>query len=142
MNDDALLSVQAPDGDEAYTRRGDLTINESGLLTTGGGDPVLGQGGPITLPTADSISIAKDGSIWIVPQGGDTAQPQQVDKLKLVSPTGSQIAKGVDGLFREVTGGALPYDPEESVRAEALAGSTLNPTGEQSQEKGTARGWA
>src|SRR3546814_5579215 len=71
MNDDALLAVQAPDGDEAYTRRGDLTINESGLLTTGGGVPVLGQGDPITLPPADSISIAKDGSIWIVPQGGD-----------------------------------------------------------------------
>src|SRR3546814_16534203 len=60
MNDDALLAVQAPDGDEAYTRRGDLTINESGLLTTGGGEPVLGQGGPITLPQADSISIAKE----------------------------------------------------------------------------------
>src|SRR3546814_4161254 len=128
MNDDALLAVQAPDGDEAYTRRGDLTINESGLLTTGGGDPVLGQGGPITLPPADSISIAKDGSIWIVPQGGDPAQPQQVDKLKLVSPTGSQIAKGVDGLFREVNGGALPEDPEASVTAEALEGSNVNPT--------------
>src|SRR3546814_10346848 len=53
MNDDALLAVQAPDGDEAYTRRGDLTINESGLLTIGGGDPVLGQGGPITLPRSE-----------------------------------------------------------------------------------------
>src|SRR3546814_2856037 len=73
----------------------------------------------MTLPPADSISIAKDGSIWIVPQGGDPAQPQQVDKLKLVSPTGSQIAKGVDGLFREVNGGALPEDPEASVTAGA-----------------------
>ena len=45
MNGDALLGVQAADGAEAYTRRGDLMVNESGLLTTGDGFPVLGQGG-------------------------------------------------------------------------------------------------
>src|SRR3546814_12210289 len=87
----------------------------------------------MTLPPADSISIAKDGSIWIVPQGGDPAQPQQVDKLKLVSPTASQIAKGVDGLFREVNGGALPADPEAHVTAEAPEGSNVNTTEYQVQ---------
>ena len=56
LNGDALLTVQAPNGDEAYTRRGDLKMNESGLLTTGDGNPVLGEGGPITLPPADSLS--------------------------------------------------------------------------------------
>src|SRR3546814_15966722 len=40
MQGDALLVVQAENGDEAYTRRGDLQISPSGLLTTGDGHPV------------------------------------------------------------------------------------------------------
>src|SRR3546814_4617046 len=94
-----------------------------------------------TLFRSDSISIAKDGSIWIVPQGGEPAQPQQVDKLKLVSPTGSQIAKGVDGRCREVNGGALPEDPEASVTAEAMEGSNVNPTESLVQMIEASRAW-
>lgn len=141
LNGDALLTVQAPDGDEAYTRRGDLKLSESGLLTTGDGHPVLGEGGPITLPPADSISIAKDGAIWIVPQGGDPAQAQQVDKLKLASPQGSQIAKGLDGLFREKNGGALPQDPDATLTNEALEGSNVNPTLALVQMIDASRAW-
>lgn len=141
MNADALLAVQAPNGDEAYTRRGDLKMNESGLLTTGDGHPVLGQSGPITLPPADSISIGQDGGIWIVPQGGDPAQPQQVDKLKLASPTGSQILKGIDGLFREANGGALPEDPLATVTSAALEGSNVNPTQALVQMIEASRAW-
>lgn len=129
LSGDAMLAVQAPDGDEAYTRRGDLKLSDSGLLTTGDGHPVLGEGGPITLPPADSITIGKDGGIWIVPQGGDAAQPQLVDRLKLVSPAGSQILKGTDGLFREANGGgALPQDPIATVTSGALESSNVNPT--------------
>jgi flagellar basal-body rod protein FlgF len=128
MDGDALLSVQAADGSEAYTRRGDLRVTDSGLLTTGDGLAVLGEGGPIILPQMDSISIAQDGSIWGVPQGGDPANPQQVDKLKLVNAAGSSIAKGNDGLFREVNGGTLPSDPLATVTSGSLEGSNVNAT--------------
>ncbi|MDX3909319.1 MAG: flagellar basal body rod protein FlgF [Sphingobium sp.] len=142
LNGDALLAVQAPDGSEAYTRRGDLKLSESGLLTTGNGDPVLGEGGPITLPAADSISIAKDGSIWIVPQGGEASQPQRVDALKLASAKGSSIKKGVDGLFREVNGGgALPQDPLASVTAGSVEGSNVNATSALVQMIEASRAW-
>ena len=128
LDGDALLTVQATDGSEAYTRRGDLKVSDSGLLTTGDGLPVLGEGGPAILPQMDSVSIAKDGSIWGVPQGGDPANPQQVDKLKLVNAAGSSIAKGNDGLFREVNGGALPSDPLATVTSGSLEGSNVNST--------------
>ena len=128
VDGDALLSVQAQDGSEAYTRRGDLKVTESGLLTTGDGLAVLGEGGPIVLPQMDSVSIAQDGSIWGVPQGGDPANPQQVDQLKLVNAAGSSIAKGKDGLFREVNGGALPADPLATVTSGSLEGSNVNAT--------------
>ena len=55
-------------------------------------------------------------------------QPQQVDRLKLASPTGSQIAKGADGLFRVRGGGALPADPQASVTSGSLEGSNVNQT--------------
>ena len=126
LNGGALLAVQATDGSEAYTRRGDLQLSSSGLLTTGDGIPVLGQSGPITLPAADSISIGKDGQIWIVPQGGDPKSPQAVDTLKLVSAGGSKIAKGLDGLFRVDGGGALPSDPDATLTAKSLEGSNVN----------------
>ena len=128
MNGDALLAVQAADGSEAYTRRGDLKVSDSGLLTTGDGLAVLGEGGPIVLPQMDSVSIAQDGSIWGVPQGGDPANPQQVDKLKLVNATGSSIMKGNDGLFREANGGALPGDPLATVTSGSIEGSNVNAT--------------
>jgi len=126
FNGDAMLAVQAADGEEAYTRRGDLMRSESGLLTTGDGKPVLGEGGPITLPPADAISVAKDGQIFIVPQGGDPKNPQAVDRLKLVSPVGSKIAKGLDGLFRVEGGGTLPSDPDAQVTPNSLEGSNVS----------------
>ncbi len=141
LNGDALLAVQADDGSEAYTRRGDLKLSESGLLTTGDGKPVLGEGGPITLPAADSISIAKDGSIWIVPQGGEASQPQRVDALKLANATGSGIKKGIDGLFREVNGGALPQDPLASVTSGSVEGSNVNATQALVQMIEASRAW-
>ena len=141
MNGDTMLAVQAADGGEAYTRRGDLKVSDSGLLTTGDGMPVLGEGGPITLPAMDSVTISKDGSIWGVPQGGDPAAPQQVDQLKLVSPVGSSVAKGTDGLFRETNGGVLPDDPLASVTSGSVEGSNVNATSALVQMIEASRAW-
>src|SRR5882762_5721905 len=76
VSGDAWMTVQAPDGTEAYTRRGDLQVAPSGVLETGDGFPVMGSGGPITVPPAQSITIAGDGTISIVPPGGDINNPQ------------------------------------------------------------------
>ena len=75
MTGDALLTVQAEDGSEAYTRRGDLQVAATGVLTTGDGRPVLGESGPITLPPADSVRIAEDGAIWIGRRAATPASP-------------------------------------------------------------------
>jgi len=123
---DTLLAVQGREGDEAYTRRGDLQISESGLLTTPEGYPVLGDGGPITLPPYDKLTIAGDGTISIVPEGGDPTQIQTIDRLKLVASNGNDVAKSVDGLFRVRGGGTLAPDPQATVRQGALEGSNVN----------------
>ena len=125
---DAWIAVQATDGSEAYTRRGDLEVAPSGVLQTGDGFPVIGGSGPITVPPYDSLSIASDGSISIVPQGGDPKNPQILDTIKLASASGSATVKGLDNLLHVKGGGALPQDMEAKVQGGALEGSNVNMT--------------
>ena len=128
MGGEAWLAVQAADGSEAYTRRGDLQVAPSGVLQTGDGFIVMGQGGPVTLPPASAVTIGSDGSISIVAQGDATGTPQVVDRLKLASPRGSDVAKGLDNLLRVRGGGALPADLDATVQGGALEGSNVNMT--------------
>ena len=128
MAGDAMLTVQAPDGEESYTRRGDLQISANGLLTTGDGHPVQGAQGPINLPPYDSVAIDTEGRIHIVPAGGDAQQPQEIDRMRLVTPAGSDIVKGLDGLFRVKDGGILPDDPDARVITRSIEGSNVNAT--------------
>ncbi|MFL9840136.1 flagellar basal-body rod protein FlgF [Sphingomonas sp. ST-64] len=126
---DNWLAVQAADGSEAYTRRGDLRIAPSGVLETGDGFPVMGSGGPITVPPHDKIMIAEDGTLSIVPPGADPSQPPQaIDQIKLVSDQGSTTVKGLDNLLHVRGGGALPTDMEARVQTGALEQSNVNLT--------------
>lgn len=124
---DDWLAVQAADGQEAYTRRGDLEVAPSGVLQTGDGFIVMGEGGPITLPPYKSVTIAGDGTISIVPTSGD-GQPQIVDKIKLASAKGSDTVKGLDNLLYVRGGGSLPANLEAKVQGGALEGSNVNMT--------------
>ena len=141
MEGDALLAVQASEGGEAYTRRGDLQLSPTGVLTTGDGHVVLGEQGPVTLPPADAIRVDREGSIWIVPAGGDANQPIQVGRLKLASPLGSEIRKGLDGLFRVPDGGVLPSDPQARLTPRSLESSNVEATQGLMDMIEASRGW-
>ncbi|MBN8807996.1 MAG: flagellar basal-body rod protein FlgF [Sphingomonas sp.] len=126
---DQWMAVQAADGSEAYTRRGDLNVSASGVLETGDGFPVMGSGGaPITVPPAASISIASDGTLSIIPAGGDAKNPQVIDRIKFASPKGSQTVKGLDNLVRVKGGGALPTDEDATCESGMLEQSNVNMT--------------
>ena len=141
MQGDALLVVQAKDGEEAYTRRGDLQVSPSGLLTTGDGNPVQGTQGPVTIPPADAINIDQEGRVWVVPQGGDPENPQEVDRLRLAGPAGSEIVKGLDGLFRVKGGGILPDDPEARLLTRSIEGSNVTATSALVEMIEASRSW-
>ena len=128
VTSDSWIAVQAADGSEAYTRRGDLSVAASGVLETGDGFPVMGSGGPITVPPHQSIAIADDGTVSIVPPGGDPTQPQVVDKIRLAGAQGSQTAKGLDNLLHVKGGGVLPEDLDARLQAGALEQSNVNLT--------------
>lgn len=128
VSGDAWIAVQAPDGSEAYTRRGDLSVNASGVLETGDGHPVMGSGGPITLPPYQKVSIGSDGSVSFVPQGSTDGAAQVIDTIKLVSTKGTETAKGLDNLLYVKGGGVLPQDMEAQVTGGALEGSNVDMT--------------
>ena len=128
IDGNAWMAVQAADGEEAYTRRGDLSIAPSGVLQTGDGFPVIGNGGPITIPPAAKVTISADGSILVVPPGGDRDKPQIVDRLKLVDPKGTTTLKGMDNLLRVKDGGTLPANLDATVKTGSLEQSNVNVT--------------
>ena len=127
---DAWIAVQASDGQEAYTRRGDLRVATTGVLETGDGFPVIGAGGaPITVPPADHVTITPEGQVQIVPQGSPPGTPAQpIETIKLVSAQGSATTKGLDNLLYVKGGGALPQDLTARVQSGALEGSNVNLT--------------
>lgn len=125
---DALMAVQAPDGSEAYTRRGDLDVSPSGLVTNGEGFPVIGESGPVSVPPGSSVSIGADGAVLVSNPATPEVPAQQVDRIKLANWRGSTIEKGLDGLFRVKGGGALPSDAEARVIPAALEQSNVNTT--------------
>lgn len=119
----AWLSVQGLDGTEAYTRNGALEVTAEGQLVTTGGLPVLGDGGPITLPPNATVEIAADGSITAKVGEG---RPTLAGRLKLVTPE-APLQRGPDGLFRAADGADLPADANARVIGGALEGSNVSP---------------
>ncbi|MBL8436900.1 MAG: flagellar basal-body rod protein FlgF [Zoogloeaceae bacterium] len=120
------LAVQTPDGREAYTRNGSLELSPNGVLQTRQGLPVVGDGGPVTLPPDDQIVIGKDGSISAIPSSGAVNTVNVVGRLKLVNPPEQDLVRGEDGLFRLSSGEAAPQDEAVQVASGYLEGSNVN----------------
>jgi flagellar basal-body rod protein FlgF len=120
------LAVQAPDGTEAYTRRGDLKVDVNGVVTTGAGLPVIGNSGPIALPPHERIEIAADGTITILPEGSTPEALAIIDRIKLVNPPVQELMKGEDGLMRLRDGSDAPAEAEMQLVSGAIESSNVN----------------
>lgn len=120
------FAVQDSQGKEAYTRAGDFHITENGMLVTASNRPVLGDGGPISIPPAQRIEIGSDGTISIVPLDGDPDALAVLDRLKLVKLDNKDLIKNTDGLMKLKQGGVAPADASVVVVKGALEGSNVN----------------
>lgn len=120
------IAVQAADGQEAYTRRGDLRIDAAGILTTGDGHPVLGNDGPIAIPPAAKVEIGADGGITILSPGDPVNAPLLVDRIRLVNPPREAMEKRLDGLMGVRLGTEVVADANVRVISGALEGSNVN----------------
>ncbi|MEW8289347.1 MAG: flagellar basal body rod protein FlgF [Candidatus Thiodiazotropha endolucinida] len=123
---DGYFAVQAADGSEAYTRRGDLKVDANGLVTNGEGLPLIGNSGPIALPPYERLEIAPDGTITILPEGSTPEALAIVDRIKMVNPDTEQLFKGEDGLMRLLEGEESDADATTELVSGALESSNVN----------------
>ena len=127
-----MLVVQAPGG-ERYTRDGNLQINSQGQLVTAGGNPVLGNSGPIVFqPTDHDIVISADGTITV--QEGAARTDSIRGKLRLVSFTDAQkLVKQGNDLYSAGQGVAAQPDTTSRVRQGFIEKSNVNSVHEMSR---------
>jgi len=126
IDGEGWISVSGKDGKEAYTRAGDLQVTAQGQLVTGTGLPVLGNGGPIALPPYQKLEIGIDGTVSIIPQGGNAAVMAAVDQIKLVNPPKDQLEKGDDGLMHVKDGQPVSASPQVRLLTGNLEASNVN----------------
>jgi len=126
MTGKTMLAVQSVGGQEAYTRRGDLSVSTTGVVENGEGLPVLGENGPLMVPPGAMVSISQDGSVMVRDPAVPEQAPQKIDRLKLVSTQGSNLEKDLAGVFRVPGGGVLPMDEDAHVIPESVEQSNVN----------------
>lgn len=126
IDNQGWIAVLDAEGNEAYTRRGDLRVNVNGLLENGAGELVMGDGGPISIPPYQKLDIGKDGTITVRPVGQDERTLATVGRIKLVNPPLENLEKGEDGLFRTKDGQNAVADAAVTVTRGSIENSNVN----------------
>ncbi len=124
------IAVQSNDGSEGYTRAGELQVDVNGMLRTGRGLPVIGEGGPIQLPPSSKVDIGADGTITVRVLGDQADTLAVVDRIKLVNPEGRDLTKSSDGLMRLKNGEQAPLDPLVRLQSGHVESSNVNAVNE------------
>jgi flagellar basal-body rod protein FlgF len=113
-----FFAVQTQAG-TLYTRNGNFQVSASGQLTTGAGDPVLGEQGPIAMPSGPT-TISADGTI--------STNGAVAGKLRTVEfvPGSSPVAVG-NSYYSAPEKGLRPA-AASYIRQNMLESSNVNPT--------------
>ena len=132
MNDQTVLAVQSAEGDIAFTRRGDLKVSPTGVLENAEGELVMGEGGPITVPVGNLITVSPDGTVFAQLPTDPEAAAIAIGQLMLRDASQTELVRRTDGLYepREAAlkGQDFPTGPKPvSVSPGMLEGSNVNP---------------
>ena len=128
ISGEGWFAVRALDGQEAYTRAGDLGVNAQNQLVTQTGLPVLSADGvPIEIPDRGTITFSSDGQLTALGAGDNPRDIQVMGQLKLVNPPSVDLQRGQDGLFRLQGGAPAQADPSVRMVAGFVEKSNVNP---------------
>ncbi|MGI9324509.1 MAG: flagellar basal body rod protein FlgF [Pseudomonadales bacterium] len=127
---EGFFAVAMPDGSEGYTRSGALSVDASGRLLSPDGMPLLGGGGPVSLPPYTNVFVGADGGITIRPEGQGPETLIQVDQLKLVKPDPQALSKASPGVFVSRDGLPQVADPSVILVSGGLESSNVNAVAE------------
>lgn len=124
---EGFIGVQSPSGEVAMTRAGSLYVDSSGILRTSGNNlPVLGSGGPISIPPSERVDIGSDGSVSVIGKGESSQQLAVVDQIRLLNPAADQIEKRADGLIYMADGTQPTPDAGVTLLSGFLESSNVN----------------
>ena len=133
MADSAVLTVQAPNGERAFTRRGDLRLNNQGTLVNGARHLVLSaDNNPITIPVGFKVRFGSDGNVFATdPTQPGVPQEVPIAQLFLRDASEVRLERREDGLFK-VLGQASGTDfatgqQPVGLTSQALESSNVNP---------------
>lgn len=119
---DGFFVVESPAG-RLYTRNGAFTLDENRTLVTHSGMPVLGQGGPITLPPGSDIIVQEDGTILV--------DGTEVGRLQIVSfQDPSKLQPAGTTLFQAPPEAGMETVTEPVIRQGYREMSNVNPVSE------------
>jgi flagellar basal-body rod protein FlgF len=109
LEGNGFFSVQTPTGVQ-FTRNGNFTLNEAGVLVTQDGLPVLGTGGEIKFEIDDSEDF------FIDEEGNISANGAQVDTLRIVDFEDPHSLEKVGNTRFALVDPTLPADTAEGFR--------------------------
>lgn len=126
IKSDGWFVVLDDQGNEAFTRNGNFSIDKEGYLKTQSGHILMGNAGALIIPPNEKMEIGEDGVISIRGLGQAPNSLTEIDRMKLVRPPLSELEKGEDGLFRRKD--RQVEDPDASVQLVTgmLEGSNVN----------------
>jgi flagellar basal-body rod protein FlgF/flagellar basal-body rod protein FlgG len=117
MEGPGYFSVQTASG-LAYTRGGSLRVSPQGQLITAGGDPVMGENGPITI-VGEPVSISTDGTISV--NGAISG------RLKMVEFAPAVQLQSEGGSYYSAPVGSAIAATKSQVRQGMIESSNVNP---------------
>ncbi|USE38268.1 flagellar basal body rod C-terminal domain-containing protein [Endozoicomonas sp. SCSIO W0465] len=118
------LVVEDARGQAGLTRNGLLSLTATGEVLTGNGARVMGQAGPLTIPAFSQLTIGNDGSVSIIPAGGQ--EVEEVGRIRFANPPVKNLVRGPDGLFRLADGRAPVPDQQVQMVSGALEESNVD----------------
>lgn len=101
-----FFEIELPDGTTAYTRNGQFTKNQEGVIVTSGeGFPLLPQ---IQIPeNATSMTVGRDGQVSVIVANQNTSQDiGQITITDFINPSGLESIG--DNLYLETTASGAP----------------------------------
>jgi len=99
-----FFQIEQPNGEMAYTRNGQFTLNAEGMIVNNNGLPLVPQ---IMVPeNTVSVTIGSDGIVSFTAANGENLGEQQLETVNFMNPAGLQALGG--NLFQESAASGEP----------------------------------
>jgi flagellar basal body rod protein FlgG len=134
LEQEGFFAVQTRSG-VAYTRDGRFHKNSGGVLSDGMGNPVLGEDGPIRIPTDD----LSETPVAVTPDGKIVAGGKPLGRLLIQNFPGARGLQAGGGSLFFATGATAPQPSDARVIQGALEDANTSGVAEMSKTIETVR---